>query len=187
LILLGRITDSFNRRPKASWYLETADVMPSTSPARSSSSLPQDAPFSNLQQALTEFHFRLPPSLLFNVDNFQLYARHKQSQAFLLLHLWVCFGPILSIGKKKNVQLKSVLVFTQFHALVLATHHPTLVKPDLLYAADLADIQSRQSTESIELCRSSARSISDMIAFAGSCVVVVDIAKPQKLTIWVQT
>ncbi|KAG5362509.1 putative transcriptional regulatory protein [Yarrowia sp. C11] len=87
LLLVGQVTDHLN------------SVDPSQLNSSRSFASTQLASF---QQAVSDFYTSLPPDLLFDVHNFQEFARIRQSQVFLLLHVWN-------------------------QALILAVYHPSVV------------------------------------------------------------
>ncbi|KAG5363852.1 putative transcriptional regulatory protein [Yarrowia sp. B02] len=87
LLLVGQVTDHLN------------SVDPSQLSSSRSLASTQLASF---HQAVSDFYTSLPPDLLFDVHNFQEFARIRQSQVFLLLHVWN-------------------------QALILAVYHPTVV------------------------------------------------------------
>lgn len=87
LLLVGQVTDHLN------------SVDPSQLSSSRSFASTQLASF---HQAVSDFYTSLPPDLLFDVHNFQEFARIRQSQVFLLLHVWN-------------------------QALILAVYHPTVV------------------------------------------------------------
>ncbi|ANB14707.1 hypothetical protein AWJ20_2312 [Sugiyamaella lignohabitans] len=92
--------------------------------------------FSAFQQEVSDFYTNLPPDLLFDVQNFQCFAKIKCSPVFLLLHIWN-------------------------QALVLAVHQPSLVYPKCQL-----DITGLDQYPHAELTGSGAISIADMVTFA---------------------
>lgn len=87
LLLVGQVTDHLN------------SVDPSQLASSRSFASTQLASF---HQSVSDFYTSLPPDLLFDVHNFQEFARIRQSQVFLLLHVWN-------------------------QALILAVYHPSVV------------------------------------------------------------
>lgn len=87
LLLVGQVTDHLNSVDPA--QLASTRTMASSQLA-------------SFQQAVSDFYTSLPADLLFDVHNFQEFARIRQSQVFLLLHVWN-------------------------QALILAVYHPTVV------------------------------------------------------------
>ncbi|KAG8745571.1 hypothetical protein FRC10_007749 [Ceratobasidium sp. 414] len=89
---------------------------------------------SQLQHQMTTFYQTLPPSLVFNIQNFRRYSCHNQAAVFLLLH-------------------------AIFHSVITLLHRPSLLQnftPDVTLPL----------ATSIDLSRSSARSIVDMVILA---------------------
>lgn len=89
---------------------------------------------SQLQHQMTTFYQSLPPSLVFNIQNFRRYSCHNQAAVFLLLH-------------------------AMFHSVITLLHRPSLLQnftPDVTLPL----------ATSIDLSRSSARSIVDMVILA---------------------
>ncbi|KAG9102690.1 hypothetical protein FRC06_001437 [Ceratobasidium sp. 370] len=89
---------------------------------------------SQLQLQMTTFYQSLPPSLVFNIQNFRRYSCHNQAAVFLLLH-------------------------AMFHSVITLLHRPSLLQnftPDVTLPL----------ATSIDLSRSSARSIVDMVILA---------------------
>ncbi|QRV87544.1 ubiquinol-cytochrome C reductase complex 14kD subunit [Ceratobasidium sp. AG-Ba] len=89
---------------------------------------------SQLQHQMTTFYQSLPPSLVFNIQNFRRYSCHNQAAIFLLLH-------------------------AMFHSVITLLHRPSLLQnftPDVTLPL----------ATSIDLSRSSARSIVDMVILA---------------------
>ncbi|KAG9123135.1 hypothetical protein FRC07_000189 [Ceratobasidium sp. 392] len=89
---------------------------------------------SQLQHQMTSFYQSLPPSLVFNIQNFRRYSCHNQAAIFLLLH-------------------------AMFHSVITLLHRPSLLQnftPDVTLPL----------ATSIDLSRSSARSIVDMVILA---------------------
>ncbi|CAN6656532.1 hypothetical protein TRVA0_029S00496 [Trichomonascus vanleenenianus] len=135
--LLGRVSNYLNsdteRAKKAAITQSRSSVSPSSLSPESWDTM--DA-FTKFQQEASDFYTELPPDLLFDVRNFQQYSKIKQSQVFLLLHIWN-------------------------QALVLAVHHPTLVYPQCQL-----DVMGLLSNPHAELTGTGAISIADMVSFA---------------------
>lgn len=99
----------------------------------------------DLQSELRQFQKQLPMKMAFNVDNFRYYANKGQSQVYLLVHAW-------------------------FHSFIIQLHCPELLM--LQPATSRSTFSDANYEPNLEYSRSSARSISDMIAFA-------DLIKPE--------
>ncbi|EFP86484.2 uncharacterized protein PGTG_12440 [Puccinia graminis f. sp. tritici CRL 75-36-700-3] len=79
LILVGKISDAFNRSKLASH---------SSSSPPSPSSEPEAKTLEHFRTELHDFYTRLPPVLHFTVDIARRHISVKNGPAFLLLHLW---------------------------------------------------------------------------------------------------
>lgn len=117
MLLLGKVSNCFNS-------------------FKESPALAFKEQFAQFQQDISDFYISLPAELLFDVENFQEYARLNYSQVFLELHIWN-------------------------QALVLAVHHPSLVYPRFQLES-LFHVHSPYA----HLTGTGAISIADMITFA---------------------
>ncbi|KDQ14517.1 hypothetical protein BOTBODRAFT_32649 [Botryobasidium botryosum FD-172 SS1] len=93
-----------------------------------------DLELSELQYQMTTFYRSLPPSLVFNIQNFRRFSNHSQAAIFLLLHV-------------------------MFHSVITLLNRPSLLQN---FTPDMA----LPFASSVELARSSARSIVDMVTLA---------------------
>ncbi|CAE6418786.1 unnamed protein product [Rhizoctonia solani] len=110
------------------------DVLNNKVKRQSSLDLNETFELSQLQHQMTAFYQSLPPSLVFNIQNFRRYSCHNQAAVFLLLH-------------------------AMFHSVITLLHRPSLLQnftPDVTLPL----------ATSIDLSRSSARSIVDMVILA---------------------
>ncbi|KAB8282186.1 fungal-specific transcription factor domain-domain-containing protein [Yarrowia lipolytica] len=122
LLLVGKVTDHLN------------SVDPSQLSSSRSFASTQLASF---HQDVSDFYTSLPPDLLFDVHNFQEFARIRQSQVFLLLHVWN-------------------------QALILAVYHPTVV-----YARSAGTLGSVSVSGSSNVSLNNSRAPSPTGAVAG--------------------
>ncbi|CCO26563.1 putative transcriptional regulatory protein C530,05 [Rhizoctonia solani AG-1 IB] len=110
------------------------DVLNNKVKRQGSLDLDETFELSQLQHQMTMFYQSLPPSLIFNIQNFRRYSCHNQAAVFLLLH-------------------------AMFHSVITLLHRPSLLQnftPDVTLPL----------ATSIDLSRSSARSIVDMVILA---------------------
>ncbi|EUC67392.1 C6 transcription factor [Rhizoctonia solani AG-3 Rhs1AP] len=110
------------------------DVLNNKIKRQGSLDLDETFELSQLQNQMTVFYQSLPPSLIFNIQNFRRYSCHNQAAVFLLLH-------------------------AMFHSVITLLHRPSLLQnftPDVTLPL----------ATSIDLSRSSARSIVDMVILA---------------------
>ncbi|KAF8760221.1 Fungal specific transcription factor domain [Rhizoctonia solani] len=110
------------------------DVLNNKVKRQGSLDLDETFELSQLQHQMTVFYQSLPPSLVFNIQNFRRYSCHNQAAVFLLLH-------------------------AMFHSVITLLHRPSLLQnftPDVTLPL----------ATSIDLSRSSARSIVDMVILA---------------------
>ncbi|KAK9246272.1 fungal-specific transcription factor domain-containing protein [Lipomyces tetrasporus] len=135
ILLLGKVSDTLNQ------YAGNKQRRMSTSSELSNSSDPAadddiQSALAGFQKEISDFHASLPADLVFDVHNFQAFARTNHAQCFLLMHTWN-------------------------HAIILAVYHPKLV-----YPRSSVDIPGWLSNPNSDLTRTSAISIADIIAFA---------------------
>ncbi|KAK9326079.1 fungal-specific transcription factor domain-containing protein [Lipomyces orientalis] len=135
VLLLGKVSDTLNQ------YAGHKQRRMSTSSELSNGSDPAadndiQSALEGFQKEISDFHASLPADLVFDVHNFQAFARTKHAQCFLLMHTWN-------------------------HAIILAVYHPKLV-----YPRSSVDIPGWLSNPNSDLTRTSAISIADIIAFA---------------------
>ncbi|KAK9235004.1 fungal-specific transcription factor domain-containing protein [Lipomyces kononenkoae] len=135
VLLLGKVSDTLNQ------YIGHKQRRMSTSSELSNSSDPAadndiQSALAGFQKQISAFHASLPADLVFDVHNFQAFARTNHAQCFLLMHTWN-------------------------HAIILAVYHPKLV-----YPRSSVDIPGWLTNPNSDLTRTSAISIADIIAFA---------------------
>ena len=92
----------------------------------------------HMENDLTRLYQKQDTRLAFNVFNFQEYVKAGQGTVFILLHFW-------------------------FHALIIILHQPTLLTP-----FGSIDRIHQLLPNSRELSMSSAKTIADILAFAGA-------------------
>ncbi|RYP73381.1 hypothetical protein DL771_003649 [Monosporascus sp. 5C6A] len=90
-----------------------------------------------MENDLTQLYRKQDPRLRFDANNFQKYVKQRQGTTFILFHFW-------------------------FHALIIILHQPTLLTP-------FGSLSRRRQLKphSRELSMSSAKTIADILAFAG--------------------
>lgn len=137
LLLVGQVTDHLN------------SVDPSQLASSRSFASTQLASF---HQSVSDFYTSLPPDLLFDVHNFQEFARIRQSQVFLLLHVWN-------------------------QALILAVYHPSVV-----YARSAGTLGSVSVSGSSNVSLNNSRAPSPTGASAGAASDGPKPAKKRKTT-----
>lgn len=134
MILLGRVSDCLNS------YAARHDDAPSSIAQSVSNMSPATSDliekFQHFQTEVSDFYTSLPADLLFDVTNFQEYARIGYGQVFLQLHVWN-------------------------QALIMAVYHPSLVYPKLKI-----DVAGLVANPHAEMTGTGAISIADMVAFA---------------------
>ncbi|KAI1492818.1 fungal-specific transcription factor domain-containing protein [Biscogniauxia mediterranea] len=89
-----------------------------------------------MENELTKLHQLMEPRLRFDANNFQAHVKNGQGTTFILLHFW-------------------------FHALIIVLHQPTL-----LTRQGTIDRKHQLKPHSRELSMSSAKTITDILAFA---------------------
>ncbi|KAI0025306.1 fungal-specific transcription factor domain-containing protein [Xylariomycetidae sp. FL0641] len=89
-----------------------------------------------MENELTKLHQQMEPRLRFDANNFQAHVKNGQGTTFILLHFW-------------------------FHALIIVLHQPTL-----LTEKGTLDRKHQLKHHSRELSMSSAKTITDILAFA---------------------
>lgn len=89
-----------------------------------------------LEHELTRLHQKQHANLRFDALNFQAYVQKQQGTTFILLHLW-------------------------FHAMIIVLHQPALLAPLIQF-----DQGRELGSQSREISMSSAKTITDILAFA---------------------
>ncbi|KAK9361794.1 fungal-specific transcription factor domain-containing protein [Lipomyces starkeyi] len=137
VLLLGKVSDTLNQYAGKRRRLSTSsELSKSSNNSDPASDNDIQSALAGFQREISDFHASLPADLVFDVHNFQAFARTKHAQCFLLMHTWN-------------------------HAIILAVYHPKLV-----YPRSSLDIPAWLSNPNSDLTRTSAISIADIIAFA---------------------